>query len=88
MPRPYKVTLRKKGISGRWKSKVVNCDPLTGRPNLDTPSQPRPPVTKDSKKSSSKNKIDFSEYDSEPSYKNEITDLSILPEQLLKNSLV
>lgn len=61
MPRPYKVTKSRKGISGRGKSKVVNCDPLNGRPTFATPSQPRPPVAKDSKESSSKNKIDFSE---------------------------
>lgn len=61
MPRPYNITKSRKGISGRGKSKVVNCDPLTGRPNLATPSQSRPPVTKDSKESCSKNKIDFNE---------------------------
>lgn len=45
------------------------------RPNLATPSQPRPPVAKDSNESSSKKKIDLSEddkYDSDPSYKTQV----------------
>lgn len=88
MLRPsYKVPKSRKGIGGRGKTKLVNCDPVSGRPSLATPSQTRPPVTKES---SSKKKIDLSEYDkydSDPSYKNEIIDLSILSEQLLQNSL-
>lgn len=94
MPRlSYKVTKSRKGIGGRGKVKVVNCNPVSGRPSLvslTTPSQPRPAVAKNAKVSSSKKKIDLSEYDyyiSDPSYKNEIIDLSILSEQLLQNTL-
>lgn len=46
-------------------------------------------MAKDSKESSLKKKIDFSEYnkyDSNPCYKNEIIDVSVLSEQLLQNS--
>ncbi|KAG8291178.1 hypothetical protein J6590_108179 [Homalodisca vitripennis] len=85
MPRPtYKVTKSRKGVGGRGKKKVVPVE--SSNPTL----LPVPGNAKQKKESSSKKKIYFSGYakfDSEPSYKNEIIDLSILSEQLLQNTL-
>lgn len=90
-----KAFKKRKGVGGRGKKKVDTSNRLCDIPNIATPSQPSPTVAKELKPpkvTSSKKKIDFSEYDkyeyeSDPSYKNEIIDISILSEQLLQNTL-